>query len=150
MIWTTHLAFGFLAALLTKNLVSTGNIYVFFALVLLGSIMPDVDQPNSKFNQTLKITKIIGYIFKHRGVFHTLLFALLLPGLVYFFIGKSYGTALFIGYLSHLLIDGLTVAGVDLLHPLAKFRISGFVETGTISEKITLILIIALIIIELL
>ncbi|MFC1800682.1 metal-dependent hydrolase [Nanoarchaeota archaeon] len=150
MLWKTHLAFGLLAALITRSFVNTGNIFIFFALVLIGALLPDIDHPNSKINQKLKITKIFGYIFKHRGIFHTLFFALLLPGLIYFSVGKPYGTALFIGYLSHLLIDGLTVSGINFLHPIANLRISGFVETGTMAETMTFIVIIFAIIINIL
>ena len=101
-----------------------------------------MDCPNSKFNQKVKITKIIGYLFKHRGIFHSIFLAILLPGIIWLVIGPLYGVALFIGYMSHLLIDGLTLAGVNFLHPLTTLRIHGFIKTGGFLEKAVFVLIV--------
>ncbi len=62
--------------------------------------------------------------------------------MLWHFVGFIYGFGLFIGYLSHLLSDALTVSGVNFLHPVAKFKIRGPVRTGTFFEVIIFFLVI--------
>ena len=142
MIYRTHLAFGLLVGLFALPF-SSINKFLFLGLVLLGSLLPDIDHENSKINNKLKFTKIIGHLFKHRGIFHTLLLAVLLPGLVWYFVGYGYGVALFAGYMSHLVIDGFTLAGINFLHPFANLRLMGFIETGTVAETLLFVVILA-------
>ena len=150
MLWKTHLAFGFLFGLLVMPLVNYGNKYIYFALVLLGALLVDIDSPNSKIsNKAGILAKATQTFTKHRGIFHSIFFAILIPGLVWYFIGHQYGTALFVGYLSHLIIDGFTKAGVNFLHPIATLRLHGFIETGSTAETLSFILIIAAIIFKL-
>jgi inner membrane protein len=145
MMWHTHLAFGFLFALLSWPFVGQGNVYIFFVFVLLGALLPDIDKPESKVGSRVKpVSNIIQAIFGHRGIIHTVWGMVVLCGLFWFFVNKAYGTALFVGFFSHLLIDGFTKMGVNFLHPVAKLHLSGFVETGTLSETIVLVVIIAL------
>jgi len=151
MLWYTHLAFGFLAGLVLFPFVNSGNIYIFFAFVLLGALIPDIDTPKSKVGSKLGIfSKLIKAIFGHRGIIHTVWGMLIICGLFWFFVNRVYGVALFIGFFSHLLIDGLTKKGINFLHPFSKMRIAGFIETGTMEEAILLIIIVALSIIMLL
>ncbi|MBW2977605.1 metal-dependent hydrolase [Candidatus Woesearchaeota archaeon] len=150
MLARTHLAFGFLAAIWLKPMIVTNNTYIFLALFLLGTILPDLDNEHSLINSKIPIIPHILAIFlKHRGIFHSIYLAILFPGLVWFFINKSYGVALFLGYTSHLLIDGFTKAGVNLLHPLSHFKIEGPIATGKIKEHVLLAILIALIVIKL-
>ncbi len=145
MMWHTHLAFGFLFGLLSLPFLNQGNIYIFFAFVLFGALLPDIDTPNSKVGSRLSpISKIIEKVFGHRGVVHTIWGMFLFCGLFWYFINKTYGTALFVGFFSHLLIDGFTKMGINFLHPLGKLHLSGFIETGTIGETIVFVVIIAL------
>jgi inner membrane protein len=149
MRYYTHLAFGFLSGLIIMPFIAADKI-IFIALVLLGSILPDIDQPNSKISNNIPILpRLISIFSKHRGVFHSLLFAVLIPGLLWIFIGYSYGIAVFTGYLSHLLIDAFTKQGINFLHPFANMHLSGFIETGTFSELFVFIGILGLIIIKL-
>jgi len=140
MLWKTHLAFGFLSGMIAMSFVNTGNTYIFFGLVLFASLLPDIDNPESKIGRKLKI---IGRIFRHRGIFHSILTGAVISGLAWHFINKPCGTALFIGYASHLLIDGFTKQGVNFLHPFSKLHLSGFIETGKAGELILFGLIIA-------
>ncbi len=150
MLWYTHLAFGFLTGLIFLPFVNSGNIYIFFAFVLLGALIPDIDTPNSKIGSKFGIfSKAIKAVFGHRGIVHTVWGMLVLCGLFWYFVNRTYGTALFIGFFSHLLIDGLTKKGINFLHPISKMRIAGFIETGTMGEAIVLIIIVALAIIML-
>ena len=145
MLARTHLAFGLLTALFIKTFVPTENIYIFFALVFLGSLLPDIDKSNSKISQKIPVLpKIIQILTTHRGIFHTLFLAILLPGLLYFFVSQTYGFALFAGYLSHLLIDGLTKSGINFLYPFLELRLAGPIQTGKIAEHVLLVGIVVL------
>ena len=149
MLARTHLAFGFLTALIFKNIVSTGNIFIFVGLILLGSILPDVDSPQSKIvNKLPWLLKPISMFTKHRGIFHSLTLATVFAGLIFYFISRTYGFALFLGYVSHLAIDGLTKEGVNFLHPFSKLHLSGFIETGKILEHVVLIILIVIILLK--
>jgi|SRR3989338_4480976 len=148
MLFHTHLAFGFLSGLIAARFMNIGNKYIFFALVLLGALLADIDEPNSKISSKIKLIGKITRIFtKHRGIFHSLFIALLIPGLVYYFIGHTYGAALFIGYLSHLIIDGFTKAGINFLYPVGTLRLQGFIETGKLGEHLLFAAIVVLIVI---
>ena len=148
MIWRTHLAFGFLSGLLLMPFINMGNKYIFFGVVLIGALLPDIDSPNSKISSKIPIIpRLLNIFTKHRGILHTLLFAFIISGVVWFFISHIYAAALLIGYISHLVIDGFTMAGINFLHPVAKLHLSGFIETGTFSEILLFILFLVLIII---
>ncbi len=151
MLARTHLAFGFLSALALLPFINAGsNKYLFFGAVLIASLFPDIDQPNSKISNNIPLlSKIVNAFSKHRGIFHSAFCAFLLPGLVWYFLSNIYGVALFIGYMSHLVIDGFTKSGINFLHPFAKLHLSGFVETGTMMEWIVLFVIVAGIVVKL-
>ncbi len=136
MLAKTHIAFGVLAGLVTLKFADISNPLLFIVLVVLGVFLPDIDHAKSKINNTLKITKIIPLFFSHRGFFHSIFAAGLVFVLLSWWLGFIYGFGLFVGYVSHLLSDALTVQGVNFLHPVAQFRIRGPVKTGTLSEII--------------
>ncbi len=144
MLAKTHVAFGVLAGLLTLKYATISNELLFITLVILGVFLPDVDHPESKVNNTLKITKIIPFFFSHRGFFHSIFAAALVFGALWYWAGFIYGFGLFVGYLSHLLSDALTVSGVNFLHPVAKFKIRGPVQTGTIVETVIFLAVIGI------
>ena len=146
MLWYTHLAFGFLAGLASLKFVNSGNIYIFFACVLLGALLPDIDTPRSKVGSNFGIiSKLIKAVFGHRGVVHTIWGMIVICGLFWLFISRNYGIALTIGFFSHLLIDSMTKKGINFLHPFSKAKISGFIETGTAAELALLIVIVVFI-----
>ena len=150
MLARTHLTFGFLTALWLSPIILPKNKFLFFGIVLLGALIPDIDASKSLISSKIPILpKIIGLLTTHRGIFHSLFLALLIPGLVWYFISKPYGFALFVGYISHLLIDGFTKMGVNLLHPFSTLKIEGPIETGKIAEHVLLIILFILIIIKL-
>jgi inner membrane protein len=144
MLAKTHVAFGILAGLLTLKYAPMSNELLFIALVIIGVFLPDVDHPESKINNSLKITRIIPFFFAHRGFFHSIFAAAAVFGLLWYYVGFIYGFGLFVGYLSHLLSDALTVSGVNFLHPIAKFRIRGPVKTGTIAEVLIFFIVLGL------
>ena len=138
MLARTHAAIGLLTAAILFPILKI-KWYFFFPFVILGSILPDIDHEGSKINQTLPLTKYFAKFFRHRGFFHSLypvLFFILLEFLTKM---SGIGIALAVGYASHLLSDGFTPAGVDLLHPAAKLKIEGFIPTGGTIEAIVFI-----------
>ena|SRR3989344_5482131 len=141
MLFRTHLAFGFLVGLLSLKIFIPNNSLLFFILVLIGSILPDIDHPKSKIGKRIKI---VGFLFEHRGFFHSLLFLALVYVVSILFIKNIYFILpLFIGYGSHLLIDCFNQAGIMPLHPLSRFRIKGFIKTGALLETILFFVLIA-------
>ncbi len=130
MLLYTHLAFAFLV-----GLYFIPNQIIF---VLLGSVIPDIDNTHSWVNRRLKITRIFSYLFKHRGFCHSLWFGLGLFILLSYFI-PTYAGAILIGYCSHLVMDSFTKHGVNYLYPISRFHVRGFIETGMGGEKLVLI-----------
>lgn len=139
MLAKTHAAFGLLAALVTLKYAVIAKPVLFVILVVLGVFLPDLDHPESKINRTLKITKIIPFLFKHRGVFHSIFGAIIICGAIGYWVGLQYGLGLFVGYLSHLISDALTVSGVNFLQPISHFKIQGPVRTGSFFETLVFI-----------
>jgi inner membrane protein len=155
---TTHLAIGLLVALLVllvlpafASVVQLPSInpVVFIPLVLLGALLPDVDHENSKINRVVPVTRIIPWFFSHRGFFHSLW-----PPFIILFMAFSAATStitavfpalgiyLVIGYISHLLSDMLTRAGIGPFHPLLRFRLKGPLRTGGIAELLLFMVIV--------
>ena len=100
---------------------------------IIGSYIPDIDEPNSKIGKRIRLlSKILKFIFKHRGIIHTPFFGILLM------LGIRYGLAsfvppeylknillgFFVGYASHLLLDTITSRGIMWLWPISTKYIS--------------------------
>lgn len=139
MLFKTHLMFGLLVSILTYSIFQQ-NFFIFTFFVLIGALLPDLDNPNSKAGKSLGIFSVIfNKIFGHRGITHGVWFPLVMCAAIGYFSNWNFALAIFIGYLSHILIDGLTVQGINLIHPLQKLHISGFVETGSWVETVIFI-----------
>lgn len=127
MLRTTHINF---ALLVTLPLININN-YPYLFLSAAAATFPDLDFK-------LKI--------KHRTWTHSLLIYLLLAALIYSF--DPVGTLFFsFGYLSHLILDSVTVSGVKWFYPFKKksYRICK-VKTGSRHEKLINSLIIVVLI----
>ena len=120
---------------------------------LIGSIYPDLDEPNSIFGSRVKPLSWLAKIFLgHRGIIHTPLNCAVITGLLYLIHIKygpdiiktiDYNTlpwVLFIaqgfcaGYLSHLLLDTLTPQGIMLLYPFSTYKIHIFGFRGIMRD----------------
>lgn len=137
MMGRTHMAIGLLAGLLLFSLFHQ-QWYVFIPLVVLGSLLPDVDHENSKINRMFPLTRWIPGIFAHRGFFHSIFPAIIIYAGMHFAKLDSIGIPLAIGYTSHLASDCLTRLGCNLLHPISTFRIQGPIMTNGLMEFFTL------------
>jgi len=142
MLFRTHLALGFLVGLIALKIFNPSNTIFFFILVLIGSVLPDIDHPKSKIG---KKVKIIGFLFEHRGFFHSILFLILIYFISVTFLRNNYFILpLIIGYSSHLFIDCFNHKGIMPLHPLSRLRIKGFIKTGALLETILFFCLVAL------
>lgn len=143
MLFHTHILLGIVFFLLLKNFFHVGNSWILFLLVLLGSILPDIDERKSKMNRWSGIIgEIVSFFAKHRGIFHSLLFVGVLFLLIWNIWGLHYGIALFIGYIAHLFGDALTPMGIKPFYPFSKYSIRGPIRTGGMWETVILVLLI--------
>ena len=132
MMFKTHIVFGFLMGLLFLDVFNVSNKILFMTVAVIAAAIPDIDHPDSAVG---KKVKIIGFLFKHRGFFHSILAAGIFSlGINYIFRNYAITIAFVIGYVSHILIDMLTHAGVMPLHPLSNFKIKGFMKSNGIIE----------------
>src|SRR3989344_9343517 len=104
MMFRTHLAFAFLIGLIFLNFFSLEfNKYLFLFIVLISSVIPDIDLSGSKIGRRIKpLSNIFNFLFGHRGFLHSLMFALLLFFAFIFFGRSVIVLGLFLGCLSHL------------------------------------------------
>lgn len=101
-----------------------------FALAALGSLLPDIDHPQSWVGRKLPfLSHPIAALCGHRGVTHSLL-AISVALLVMASQPGWMANALALGYLSHLAADSLTPSGVPLLWPVKKRFGIGLCTTG--------------------
>jgi len=122
---------------------------LFYIGVIVGSIFPDVDEPDSVMGKKLSfISYPINILFGHRTITHSFLFgALIIYVGIYFDI--KFVVGLGVGIVIHILSDSVTVAGIKgALFPLAslnkKFVILPYFlrfTVGSITELIILTLL---------
>lgn len=132
----THMAFGLLFGLISFSFLNPSNKYVFIGLVVFSSLLPDLDHPQSKLGKRFVFSRVFNVFFGHRGFFHAVWIPIAVWLVLSYGFGVFYGSAVFIGYAAHLLSDGLTKAGVNIVHPLHQLRLQGFIETGGAAEHL--------------
>lgn len=131
----THLAFALLIGLLTVNLFSL-NKYLFVSIVVIAGIIPDIDHPKSRLGRKIKfLSWSIKFLFGHRRLFHSIVFAGVVSVFLWFFF-DNWWIPFFIGYISHLAIDGFTKEGINFIYPFKQLYLSGFVKTGSFLENL--------------
>lgn len=115
MEWTTHALSGVVAGYLV-----TGGDWKGAVVGGVAGVIPDLDEPKSKFGRILfPISIPLSAFFEHRTFTHSLLFAGLLGGISYFFFEKWVALAIIAGILAHILGDMLT-GKVKLFYPIDK------------------------------
>ena len=145
MNYKTHINGGILVGLYVNlqmsntSIISTG---VFLAGAVVGSILPDIDHKNSYIGRKAKtISKAINKFAGHRKMFHAPLMYLLLYSISLGIINDKLLLVgikgLFLGVLSHLLLDSFTIGGLPWFYPLSKKKFSlGSVKTNSKVEDI--------------
>jgi inner membrane protein len=110
-----------------------------------GSLLPDLDHPQSWAGRKFKIISVpLSAVVGHRGVTHSLLAVIACFAAVVWFGMSNVATPIAIGYLSHLLADGLTPSGVPLLWPNRRRFAIPVCKTGTAAEMVVVAAIAAM------
>lgn len=142
------IALGYLAFnnidILNVNLCDEKTFLLATAGLTLGALLPDIDHPRSTITNKVKpIGYTFSIVFKHRGFTHSLLGSIIMTFLLaILFAALNINKAampillksIYIGIISHILLDMLTPTGVCILYPSNKrysiggFRIGGFGE----------------------
>lgn len=119
-----HLLFSIACAVFAKNaeltpVLAQGDWWHIVPSAILTCLLPDIDHPKSFLGQRLKwISKPIARAFGHRGFTHSLLAVFALLATFYLKVPESWFIpadalqGMVLGYLSHILADMLTPAGV--------------------------------------
>ena len=125
MLLKTHLAFAILVIMFFFDHVN--NSWVFTGLVLIATIIPDLDMNSSKLGRHL-IFKPLQFFIKHRGVIHSFTTAVVISVVLSLF-WPAASLGFFIGYSVHLICDSFTKEGIRPFWPL-RAKSSGFISTG--------------------
>ena len=142
MMYYTHLAFGFLVSLISIDILDINNKLLFILIATFFSIFPDIDERKSKIGKKYKFaSRIINFLFGHRGFFHSIYIPLILY-FIFYSISVEIGIAVLVGYFSHLLMDAMTRHGIRPLYPIINRKINGFIKTNSLFEKIIFLIII--------
>lgn len=135
MMFITHLAFGFLVALLTITLIEVPNQSIFILAVIFGAALADLDKMSSRLGSKIKpLSFLLELLFGHRGLMHTIYIPIAMFVTISLFGYPVIGFAFLIGFISHLLIDSLTTTGISFLRPFNNLHLKGFIKTGGILE----------------
>ena len=137
MLLRTHLVFSIFLYFLLFDFVSSH--FMFMVFLLFGTMFVDIDSRKSRIGRKWFL-RPLQWFFSHRGMFHTLIFGIVLSGLIYFF-NKIAGIGFGLGYLSHLFLDMLTVQGVALFRPFVKKKMGFGIRSGGLIEEIIFVLL---------
>lgn len=121
--------FGIDYLLLDFNIIET---VFFYAAVIFGSVLPDIDTPKSYLGHNFKIlSTIISETFGHRTVTHSILVITVLFFISVLFTGiNSINTGLVLGALLHSIGDMTTAHGVAAIYPISKEKYK-FIKNST-------------------
>ena len=136
MLFKTHIVFSLAIFFLLSYYIAMPFYVLIF--VLLATAFVDIDIKNSKFGNHWYF-RPFQFFTKHRGVLHSLFLAILLS-LILGSASLWAGFGFFVGYVSHLFLDCLTVSGVKLFWPFG-WKIKGFVKSGGIVEQVVFVLL---------
>ena len=118
---------------------------LFNAVFIIFTLLPDIDSSNSIIGRRLyPISKLIEFLFGHRGIFHGILIPLTVSIILLLLGLKLIAIAAFLGYLLHLLVDAMTISGVNIF----GVRIKGFIKTDGIIEFVIDIILLIIIVLE--
>ncbi len=125
MLLRTHFAISIFAILLLINSVEGKLLFVIATLIF--TAIPDIDTPNSKWGR-MKIFRPLQFFVKHRGLFHSFSF-LILVSLFFLFLIPKLVLPFFLAYSLHLFADSFTKEGITLFYPFKK-KLRGDVKSG--------------------
>ena len=129
MLLRTHIAVGLAVAF--YFLPHVVNKLYFLPVVLIASALPDIDTGYSSIGRK-KIFRPIQLMTRHRGIFHTYTFCILVS-LLFAFFYPVLALPFFLGYSLHIYLDSFTELGVAPFWPyrgrsMWKIKTGGKVE----------------------
>ena len=127
----THLAIA--GAIILNFLPKVEYKLVFVPIVILASILPDIDLGASKIGK-FPLFRPIQFFFGHRGFLHSYTFCIAIAVLLAFFFPIA-ALPFFFGYSFHILADSFTKEGIAPFWPL-KVRSQGLLVTGGATEGV--------------
>ncbi len=150
-----HLLFAIASAVFAKNaeltpVLAQGDWWHIIPAAIITCLLPDIDHPKSLLGQRLTwISKPIARMFGHRGFTHSLLAVFASLALLYIHvpidatIPGDVLQGMVVGYVSHIIADMLTPAGVPLLWPCRwRFRLPLIVtQKGNQLERVLCMLL---------
>ncbi|MGV3344237.1 metal-dependent hydrolase [Enterobacteriaceae bacterium LUAb1] len=131
-----HVIFALASAIFASRaeftpVLAEGDWWHIIPAALLTCLLPDIDHPQSLLGQRIKwLSKPIARVFGHRGFTHSLL--AIISGIILLktkfpastWLPADVFQGMIVGYLSHIIADILTPAGVPLLWPCRwRFRL---------------------------
>jgi membrane-bound metal-dependent hydrolase YbcI (DUF457 family) len=128
--YKTHLVIGVFFILLLLPHVE--HQLLFISVVLISSLLPDIDSVNSKIGSK-KVMRIIQIFTKHRGIFHSFTFCILVS-IILAMVYPPLALGFFVGFSSHLFFDSFTIEGIRPFWPMKK-EIQGKVTTDGRIER---------------
>lgn len=160
MVYKTHVSFALCLSLsitllleININLYQIFKIYPFLSIyhyviftigILIGSLFPDIDIPQSYISKRLKYLSVIfSSLFKHRGPTHFILFYFIILEVLSFidmnYTVKIYLNGFFIGCIFHIFGDAVTNNGIKngwfpfpfdfvILPKFLRFSVNGKIE----------------------
>ena len=134
MLIRTHLAITICGILLLFNYVN--NQWVFVAVSLVATFIPDVDSRFSTFGHKY-VARVLQILTKHRGMIHSFSFLFTITLLLVLFF-PILALGFFLGYGLHLFADSFTPEGIKPFYPWKK-KSSGFVTTGSKLEVVVFV-----------
>lgn len=135
MMFKTHAVFALLLSILFIQIFEMDYWYLFMFVSVFVAGIPDIDLHKSTYGKKIKpISFLLNLFFGHRGLFHSILFALALFFLFGILGNETLAAAALLGYTSHLILDGLTKEGIMPLTPISVFKIKGFIKSGGIFD----------------
>lgn len=145
MIWSSHIAVGLGLTSLTGELIESKGMdtTINLMIVVLFSLLPDIDHPKSKISTFLFPLLPVSYLiykkYGHRTITHSLWFWLFLSlVLIIFMPTNEMALIASIAYLSHILSDLISMGGVPLFYPQKKKRYAFIrLEINGIGEQFT-------------
>ena len=142
----THLLFAILFGILYFDYFA-GEIGLwlklgFAALLIVGALLPDIDQSESSASHKAPfLSGIVRAFSKHRGIMHSIWIPLIIFLVAKFVVSRFFYMpdiimmGFVVGYFSHLLGDIFTVQGITPFSPVSKFRLKGWFKTCGIAES---------------
>ena len=131
MLLKTHILFAIFMILIFLEFIN--NKFVFVIMVLIATIIPDLDSRHSSYGRHL-IFRPLQFVTKHRGIFHSFTSAAIISLIIaIWFPIASFG--FFIGFSVHLILDSFTKDGIQPFWPF-KWKSQGPITSGGKIEEI--------------